>query len=574
MDKRFLNILVIIVLSLATLLWSFSIFHADFSFVVVVWVVLSRIFASFLIFQDYSLSWSKATQKTYLIKVSVNFVAFLIYMPYFYGDISLAFFLSELFLYIFAINSLMYGYYYYINRTQVTKTKSIIIYGAGQAGTKLQQEYQNSQYKIKYFIDDDTNLQKRSIDGIKIISLDRFQKNSITEKYDLLVIAMPSVDRKIVNSIFDKLQEYFVDIKILPTLSDILQDKNFSKQLKKISVLDLLARHPQDLDQKTIAKFIREKIVLITGAGGSIGSELCRLSVLYNVKQLIMLDNSEYNLYQINEELKSKKTIPVMQSVANFADLEVTFIKYKPDIIIHAAAYKHVPMVEANMSEALFNNIIGTKNCIDLAIKYNSQKFILISTDKAVRPTNVMGASKRICEIYAQNVSSHDTEIIAVRFGNVLGSSGSVIPKFQQQIKNGLNLTVTHKDITRYFMLIKEACELVLQSASIGRGGEIFILDMGQPIKIADLAAKMINLSKRDDIKIKYTGLRAGEKLHEELLLDKNDIKTKYSSITVAKSTKYNINKLNQQIRYLMQTEEKLKQIKNIVPEFHHLPNN
>ena len=238
--------------------------------------------------------------------------------------------------------------------------------------------------------------------------------------------------------------------------------------------------------------------------------------------------------------------------------------------MIHAAAYKHVPLVEDNIQESILNNIIGTKNCIDTSIKHNVKKFVLISTDKAVRPTNVMGTTKRVCELYASNVQSNTTEIVTVRFGNVLGSSGSVIPKFQAQIDLGGPVTVTHKDISRYFMLIPEACELVLQAASIGHGSEIFILDMGEPIKIVDLASKMIALSGKSDINIEFVGLRQGEKLHEELLINDSDMKTKYESITVARTTKYNIVNLNKDILELLDTNNKLEKLKEIVPEFNH----
>ena len=298
------------------------------------------------------------------------------------------------------------------------------------------------------------------------------------------------------------MQDYFNSIKILPSIEKILKKEEFSKQLKDIGVEDLLARHPKDLDKSAIKKFIENKKVLITGAGGSIGSEISRQCANFGASELILLDHSEFNLYQIAEELCNFKPKLVMQSVVNKDLLDKTFEKYKPDIVIHAAAYKHVPLVEDNITEAILNNIIGTKNTIDCAIKHGVEKFVLISTDKAVRPTNVMGTTKRICELYAQNVDSKNTEIVAVRFGNVLGSSGSVIPKFKAQIALGGPITVTHPDITRYFMLIPEACELVLQAASIGKGGEIFILDMGEPIKIVDLAKKMITLSGKNEVNI------------------------------------------------------------------------
>ena len=347
-----------------------------------------------------------------------------------------------------------------------------------------------------------------------------------------------------------------------------------------MEVEDLLARHPKGLDKSKISEFIDGKIVMITGAGGSIGSEICRQCVKYGASKLILVEHSEYNLYAIEHELVSLmqselevQIIPKMLNVKDKDFLDEVFAKYKPDIVVHAAAYKHVPMVEENISSGILNNIIGTKTCIDLAVKYEVEKFVLISTDKAVRPTNVMGTTKRICELYAQNKNSSKTEIVAVRFGNVLGSSGSVIPKFKEQIKNGQNITVTHPDITRYFMLIPEACELVLQAGSLGNGGEIFILDMGTPVKIVDLAQKLIDLSGAENIKIEFSGLRPGEKLYEELLIDDTDCSTQYDGITVARPTKYDIDILNADIDELIaciDDKSRLKKLKDIVPEFDH----
>ena len=348
----------------------------------------------------------------------------------------------------------------------------------------------------------------------------------------------------------------------------------YGAEIKNISVEDLLARHPKDLDKSKIKEFIKNKVVLISGAGGSIGSEISRQCEKYGAKKLILVDNSEYNLYAISEEIQSVQKVSVMQSVVDKELLSETFKRYTPDIVIHAAAYKHVPLVEENIHEGILNNVQGTKNIIDLSIEFGVRKFVMISTDKAVRPTNVMGTTKRICELYAQNSNDKGTEIVAVRFGNVLGSSGSVIPKFKSQIESGKNITVTHPDITRYFMLIPEACELVLQAGAIGKGGEIFILDMGEPIKIVDLAKKMIELSGRDDIEIEFSGLRAGEKLYEELLIDDSSAKTQYDSITVAKPTAYELDKLKKDIEELIQTKDKLTKLKEIVPEFNHQPNN
>jgi FlaA1/EpsC-like NDP-sugar epimerase len=551
-----------------------------FDLTVVGSVMLIRSIASFIILKDYSHSWSKASQKTFLIKSFVYSTAFLVYLPLFYTKVRLSFLTSELFLYLFAINFSMYVYYYIINRSNVAKTKSVVIYGAGKAGIKLESEFSNTEYKVKYFVDDEKIIQNRSIDSIKVISKQKLKEIIVGTKLDLLVIAMPSAPKHRVKEIYDNLNDCFKEIQILPFMDDILRDKDFSTQLKNISVEDLLARHPKDLNKTLVENFIKNKTILVTGAGGSIGSEISRQCERFGAKKLILLDSSEYNLYAITEELKKVVVVPVMQNVVNKEFLEETFKTHMPDIVIHAAAYKHVPLVESNIHEGILNNVIGTKNVIDLSIKYGVKKFVMISTDKAVRPTNVMGATKRICELYAQNAvslenavslkNSNGTDIVAVRFGNVLGSSGSVIPKFKSQIEKGENITVTHPDITRYFMLISEACELVLQAGAIGRGGEIFILDMGEPIKIVDLAKKMISLSGREDISIEFTGLRPGEKLYEELLIDESESKTEYESITVAKPTLYDIDTLNKDIEELLACANQLEKLKEIVPEFNH----
>jgi len=572
-DKRILNFLVIIVLSFITFAWTFFIFHKPFEYEIVISVIILRMLASRFILNDYSLSWSKASPKSFLIKSLVYITAFFVYLPLFYGKIRISFMVSELFLYLFSINFLMYLYYYYFNKSKIEKTKSVVIYGAGKAGIRLEAEFANSEYKVKYFVDDDKVIQGRSIDSLKVISEDELQYLIGDKQLNMLVIAMPSAKKKRIKEVYDKLNPFFHEIKILPSLDEILKDKDFTQQLKNISVEDLLARHPKDLDKEKIEEFIKDKIVLVTGAGGSIGSEICRQCEKYGVKKLILLDHSEYNLYAVLEEIKNVDVVPVMQSVVNKEILEETFQKYKPQIVIHAAAYKHVPLVESNIYEGIVNNVIGTKNVIDTSIKYNVQKFVMISTDKAVRPTNVMGTTKRICELYAQNSNGQGTDIVAVRFGNVLGSSGSVIPKFKKQIENGGPITVTHPDITRYFMLIPEACELVLQAGAIGSGGEIFILDMGEPVKIVDLAKKMIELSGCNNIEITYTGLRAGEKLYEELLIDESDTKTEYESITVAKPTLYDLKKLNEDIQSLLTCKDKLLKLKDIVPEFNHQKN-
>ncbi len=570
-DKRILNFLVIIVLSFLTFWWMGFVFHIPFDIRAFSLIVVVRISASFLIMRDYSLSWSKATQKTFLLKAIVYCAAFLAYVPILYTHVRLAFLVSELFLYLFSINFLMYSYYYFINKSRSKKNKSVVIFGAGAAGVKLKSEYRNSKYKLRFFIDDNEKMQRRSINGIRILSRKEAAKELSQNKPDLFIVAIPSASSLAIKEIYDEFASYCKTVKVLPKLDNILQSEAFVSQLKNVSVEDLLARHPKDLDKTAISNFIKNSVVLITGAGGSIGSEICRQCVKFGAKKLILVDHSEYNLYQIAEELNGKIELSlVMQSVTNKDALNRTFSQHKPDIVLHAAAYKHVPLVEDNITEGIINNVIGTKNTIDCAISHEVKKFVLISTDKAVRPTNVMGTTKRICELYAQNVEAGNTEIVSVRFGNVLGSSGSVIPKFKAQIEAGGPITVTHPDITRYFMLIPEACELVLQAGSIGNGGEIFILDMGEPVKIVDLAQKMIELSGSENMQIKFSGLRPGEKLYEELLINDTDAKTKYDSITVAKRTEYDIAKLNQDIFELISCNDKLAKLREIVPEFEH----
>jgi len=577
-DKRILNILVIIVFTIITFAGAFRIFHQPFLWDLVFTVIILRILASYLIYNDYSLAWSKSTGKSYLIKSVVYISAFIVYVPFFYGEVRLALLAGEFFAYMFLISFSMYAYGYLTSR--VSKLKSVAIYGAGSAGIKIADELKASEYKVLYFIDDDTSLQKRSIDGKKILSRDQFKTICKDKKLDLLMIAVPSAKSESIKDIYEELHDFAKILKVLPSLENILQDKPISNQLKDVEVEDLLARHPKGLDKSKISEFIDGKIVMITGAGGSIGSEICRQCLKYGASKLILVEHSEYNLYAIEHELVSLmqselevQIIPKMLNVKDKDSLDEVFAKYKPDIVVHAAAYKHVPMVEENISSGILNNIIGTKTCIDLAVKYEVEKFVLISTDKAVRPTNVMGTTKRICELYAQNKNSTKTEIVAVRFGNVLGSSGSVIPKFKEQIKNGQNITVTHPDITRYFMLIPEACELVLQAGSLGNGGEIFILDMGTPVKIVDLAQKLIDLSGAENIKIEFSGLRPGEKLYEELLIDDTDCSTQYDGITVARPTKYDIDILNADIDEIIacvDDSSRLNKLKDIVPEFEH----
>jgi len=380
------------------------------------------------------------------------------------------------------------------------------------------------------------------------------------------IIAL-ALEQDELTQLFDELTAYGIrDVKIFSMFG--------KEHIKDVSIEDLLARKPKDLDSSAVQKFLGGKVVLVTGAGGSIGSEICKQCLKFGVDMLIMVDHSEFNLYKIGEITHSKKTVSRMVNITNEAALRSVFDEFKPQIVIHAAAYKHVPLCEENPKSAVINNIIGTKKVVDLSIEFGVRKFVMISSDKAVRPTNIMGATKRVCELYALNLNQKGgVEIVAVRFGNVLGSSGSVIPKFKEQIEQNEPLTVTHPDITRYFMLVSEACQLVLQAASIADGGELFVLDMGEPVKIADLAKKMLILSNKEHLGIKFVGLRPGEKLYEELLINDADVQTKFQSIFVTHSGEYDIDKLNSQIDDLVKSDDIAAGLKQIVPEFNHTLN-
>ncbi|AQW83253.1 UDP-N-acetylglucosamine 4,6-dehydratase (configuration-retaining) [Campylobacter pinnipediorum] len=379
------------------------------------------------------------------------------------------------------------------------------------------------------------------------------------------IIAL-NLNQNELKELFDELMVYGIrDIKLFSLIED--------NPIKDIRIEDLLARKPKDLDQEILVKFICDKVVLVTGAGGSIGSEIVKQCLKFGSKKIILADNSEFNLYKISEETNDARCICKMVDITNLQDIENIFLDYKPDIVIHAAAYKHVFLCELNPLAAVKNNVIGTKNIIDLSKKYNVKKVVVISSDKAVRPTNIMGATKRVCELYALNSNEDSScEIVCVRFGNVLGSSGSVIPKFKSQIAQNKPLSVTHPEITRYFMLTSEACQLVLQAASIASGGELFVLDMGEPVKILDLAKKMLFLSNKEHLGVKFVGLKMGEKLYEELLVNKDDIQTKFESIFVTKYEKYDIVKLNKEIQHLitLKNDKICEVLKDIVPDFNH----
>ena len=411
-------------------------------------------------------------------------------------------------------------------------SENVLIYGAGEAGVLLVKESRinpNFSYRIVGFLDDNPNKKGGKVYGLKVLGgLEDVEK--IIEKNDVskIIISMPSVEQSKISNILKELNKLKnVSIKILPNVDNLIEEGNLSTQLRNIKLEDLLGREEIKINTKEVFDFIEDKIVFVTGGGGSIGSELINQIAKYNPQKIINIEINENTSYLMELELKRKypyldyKT--EIASVRDLDKLDMLFNKYKPEILFHAAAHKHVPLMENNPEEAIKNNIFGTKNVAECCLKYKLESVVLISTDKAVNPTNVMGATKRVCEMIFQKYSEKDsnTKFMAVRFGNVLGSNGSVIPIFSKLIEEGKNLTLTHKDIIRYFMTIPEAAQLVIEAATIGKGGEILILDMGEPVKIYDLAKNMIKLSG-SDVGIDIVGLRPGEKLFEELLYDVN----------------------------------------------------
>ena len=411
-------------------------------------------------------------------------------------------------------------------------SENVLIYGAGESGVLLVKESRinpNFPYRIVGFLDDNPNKKGGKVYGIKVLGgLEDVEK--IIEKNDVskIIISMPSVEQSKISNILKELNKLKdVSVKILPNVDNLIEEGNLSTQLRNIKLEDLLGREEIKINTKEVFDFIQDKIVFVTGGGGSIGSELINQIAKYNPKKIINIEINENASYLMELELKRKypyldyKT--EIASVRDLDKLDMLFNKYKPEILFHAAAHKHVPLMENNPEEAIKNNIFGTKNVAECCLKYKLESVVLISTDKAVNPTNVMGATKRVCEMIFQKYSEKDsnTKFMAVRFGNVLGSNGSVIPIFSKLIEEGKNLTLTHKDIIRYFMTIPEAAQLVIEAATIGKGGEILILDMGEPVKIYDLAKNMIKLSG-SNVGIDIVGLRPGEKLFEELLYDVN----------------------------------------------------
>lgn len=502
------------------------------------------IVAIFSIFKIYKSMWSYASI-TELINIilacsSYELIEF-IYKQIINVNMPRSYYLIKLILLYVFISSIRYSYRiartmrdYYREKNGLTNT---MIIGAGEAGRMLITEIYNNKTNFKNkvccIIDDDKNKIGSYIKNIPVVGSRKEIKENV-DKYNIeeIIIAMPSINREKLNLIIDECQKTKCEIKTLPSLSELV-GKPTMKKVRPLSYEDFLGRKEIVVNINEISSSLKDKKIIVTGGGGSIGSELCRQIAKCKPKELIIFDIYENNAYEIEQELK--RTYPhlnlktIIGSVRDYDRLENVFKKYKPEYVFHAAAHKHVPLMENSPNEAIKNNCLGTLNTVKIADKYKVKKFVLISTDKAVRPTNIMGATKRICEMIIQAYDKKSkTDYVAVRFGNVLGSNGSVIPLFLKQIENGGPVTVTHKNITRYFMTIPEAVSLILQAFCYAEGGEIFVLDMGEPVKIYDLAKKLIRYKGYEpnvDISIKITGLRPGEKLYEELLMEEEGLK-------------------------------------------------
>ena len=481
---------------------------------------------------------------------------------------------------------ILYIYNQYFKRRR--RDVSVVIYGAGAAGViannALKQDI-HVEYKVVAFIDDDKSKVNQQLDSVPVMRARDVLNPKFIESKNIsqLIIAIPTLRLMHKQAITNRALDLGLTVKAVPHISTWMNGTFTANQIQDIKIEDLLQREPIKIDNINVVREVLDKTVLVTGAAGSIGSEICRQLLQYKPKLIVMLDQAESPLYDLQFELRNnepyKKYVDsmafVIANVKDYSRMEEVFEQYRPNLVYHAAAYKHVPFMEENPYEAVFVNVFGSKNVADLAIKYGAEKFVMVSTDKAVNPTNVMGATKRMAEIYIQSRSTDTTHFVTTRFGNVLGSNGSVIPLFKKQLASGGPLTVTHKDIIRYFMTIPEACNLVLEAGAMGEGGDIFVFDMGKPVKIYDLAKRMIQLSGLKGIEIKEIGLRPGEKLYEELLATKeNNIPTYHPKILRAEVRKYKLEDIDreygelQDILYTLDDRQIVAKMKSIVPEF------
>ncbi|HEY8935660.1 MAG TPA: nucleoside-diphosphate sugar epimerase/dehydratase [Cyclobacteriaceae bacterium] len=506
-----------------------------------------------------------------------------------YSVICISFLASFLFLFNYRI---LVKYFFSFYKRRIFKTSNILIYGAGQTGIITKHVIDSAgTSKVVGFLENDANKVGKVLDGSKIFTAnpELLEDLLINFNVDELIITVKNLSVEKKNELVDLCLKNQVRVRAVPPVEKWVKGELSLNQIKEIHIEDLLGREAIKLDNINVEKEIRGKRICITGAAGSIGSELVRQVTQYNPELIILIDQAESPLYELEQEIKRMDVrVPIFPYLADITNRErVYFIfeEHHPEIVFHAAAYKHVPVMESNPSEAVMCNILGTKTLADLCVDFKIRKFVMISTDKAVNPTNVMGCSKRIAEIYVQSLNNHlsligknTTLFVTTRFGNVLGSNGSVIPMFKKQIENGGPITVTHPEITRYFMTIPEACQLVLEAGSMGRGGEIFIFDMGKSVKIYDLARKMILLSGLEpgrDIDIVFTGLREGEKLYEELLNNsENTLETHHNKIMIAQVQEYSYQEIDRYVELfndLINDRNELKMValmKELVPEF------
>jgi FlaA1/EpsC-like NDP-sugar epimerase len=560
-------------------------------------VVLSVRFISFFISRTYKgvvrYTSSRDTVRIFLVIISGSSVIFLLnilglkfVLHYYFIPNSVIIIDALVTLFVMISTRLAVKALYFEIKNPTKEKMNVIIYGAGEAGIITKRTLDRDaaiKYKVVGFIDDNEKKWGRSLEGVFVYPLSKLQNLISENEIEFVIISIQSILASKRNQIADICLSKNVRILNVPPATKWINGELSFNQIKSINIEDLLQRDAIKLDNETINAQLKNKIILITGASGSIGSELARQCVNFLPKKIYLLDQAESPLHDLELEFidkyKAIKFEVVIADVRNIERMKNVFNTFRPQIVFHAAAYKHVPMMENNPSESILTNILGTKNAADLAHQFNVERFVFVSTDKAVNPTNVMGASKRIAEIYIQSLGKQSpTKFITTRFGNVLGSNGSVIPRFKKQIETGGPITITHPDITRYFMTIPEASQLVIEAASMGKGGEIFLFNMGDSVKIIDLARKMILLSglkEGKDINIVYTGLRPGEKLYEELLADsENTLPTHHSQILIGKVREYNYNDVKHIIDELIisfntqNNEVIVQRMKELVPEF------
>lgn len=560
-------------------------------------IVLAVRFLSFFISKTYKgvvrYTSSKDTVRIFLVVligtcfiILLNILCRQFVLPYYFIPTSVIFIDALMTLFLMITSRLAVKALYFESKNPAREKMNVIIYGAGEAGIITKRTLDRDaaiKYKVVGFIDDNKEKLGRSLEGVFIYPPEKLaglvQENDI----EFVIISIQNLSPQKKNEITDLCLANNVKVLNVPPVTKWINGELSFNQIRSINIEELLEREPIKLNNESIAKELKNKVILITGAAGSIGSELARQCTKFNPKKIYLLDQAESPLHEMELEFADKyKNISfevVMADVRNYDRMKNVFNSFQPQIVFHAAAYKHVPMMENNPSESILTNVQGTKNCADLANEFKTERFVFVSTDKAVNPTNVMGASKRIAEIYIQSLGKKSaTKFITTRFGNVLGSNGSVIPRFKKQIESGGPVTITHPDITRYFMTIPEASQLVLEAAAMGSGGEIYVFNMGKSVKILDLARKMIQLSglkEGKDINITFTGLRPGEKLYEELLAQsENTLPTHHSQILIGKVREYDYTEVKSIIEELIhsfhtQNNELIVQhMKGLVPEF------